>query len=546
MLCRRSQVGQAVSHTEGLHARFATQPIIPIPITITITISVAHISSHSYLQDVGAPANDTRLRSLRTPQRPYCEHSHPSLRHRPLTAGTAMASTMTPPHVSALSQQLGRVSSDKPPPQAAPLNLSPKRPSSKRRGKADSNPSSGSEPAAQTPAQPRTKRSPKGTKVNEAKHFSSPSKPTSIPNGQPAAPHTAQSLDLASSHYAGPTFHSSPAPSSLPMPSFLASRTTASSKPTFPIAHEPGSWSPPNQSTPVKPNQPFNGPDFPDQDDSPLGPLFRADREEKNRLRDLNVAETRALGSPTQRPASAGGIPDHFNLHRAESPVAATGAYQRLSTQFEFKSINPQTTFYSCLDHSTSELPLQIDGDFRPLSSHNHLAQRFRSITENQTNHRNARSCYGMPNYATHQSEPRRLSLHSDSRQLATDLESSTQALKSLLSIKATPSYPQPTNPIPTIPPPPSSFSKGHPSPKLIQHNRTRSAVNPIPRGSPPNLNGIQPSRRVFSTSGLPPEADAHPHPQNPPPSSSQPEEGSDEERAIKMEKELRKVLNLS
>jgi hypothetical protein len=122
------------------------------------------------------------------------------------------------------------------------------------------------------------------------------------------------------------------------MPSFLASRATAASKSAIPVGYDPGTWSPPNQSTPVKPNRLLNGADYRDQDDSPLGPLFRADREEKNRLRSLNVAENMAMGSPTQRPASAGGIPDHLNLYRSESPVPQNGPYQRLNKQTDLKS----------------------------------------------------------------------------------------------------------------------------------------------------------------------------------------------------------------
>lgn len=250
-----------------------------------------------------------------------------------------MAHAHTPMHVSALSQQFNHVAIDSSRALPAAPTTPPKpRPSSKRKGKSDLNPtaSSGSEaPQLQQQQQPRPKqRSPKANKVNGVKNFSTPSKPTAIPNGHPPP---AQPVELAS-HYAGPTFHSSPAPSSLPMPSFLASRPTATSKSAIPVGYDPGTWSPPNQSTPVKPNRLLNGADYRDQDDSPLGPLFRADREEKNRLRSLNSAENRAMGSPTQRPASAGGIPDHLNLYRSESPVPQNGPYQRLNTQTDLKS----------------------------------------------------------------------------------------------------------------------------------------------------------------------------------------------------------------
>jgi hypothetical protein len=188
-----------------------------------------------------------------------------------------------------------------------------------------------------------------------------------------------------------------------------------------------------------------------------------------------------------------------------------------------------------------------MDGDFQPLSSHNHLAQRFRAITENSTHYnRNARSGHGTPTHVSYINEPRRLSLQSNVKPATSDLESSTQALKSLLSINSPPSHPQPSNAIPPLPPPSSSPYKGPPSPRLIQHHRTRSAVNPLRTGSSPNLNGVQPARRVFSTSGVAPDGLTRPNQERQLPASLGIDEGSDEERAIKMEKELRKVLNLS
>jgi Proline-rich nuclear receptor coactivator motif len=229
--------------------------------------------------------------------------------------------------ISALSQQLEQVSLDKGPQyRHSSSSSSPKRkPSSKRKSKSDFGTGSGTDlPQPQA----KSKRSPKSNKVNGVKQFSTPSKMASTPNGHPYGPAT---QDLAA-HYAGPTFHSSPAPSSLPMPSFFAS---SKGKSVVPNGSEQDS--PPNQSTPVKPLRSANGQVFLDQDDSPLAPFFKADREEKNRLRNKHSTDSGVFGSPTQRPASAGGIPDHLNL-RSESPLLWNDSPQKVNGRFDLRS----------------------------------------------------------------------------------------------------------------------------------------------------------------------------------------------------------------
>lgn len=212
-------------------------------------------------------------------------------------------------NVSALSQQLQQVSVEEKPKSPS----TPKRPSSKRKSKSDYTNASSDTSTVQT--QPtKQKRSPKAAKVNGVKHLSTPSKPTSIPNSVPQDPATqtftgAAGVDLAA-HYAGPTFHSSPAPSSLPMPSFFASKQKSTLQNGIELE------SPPEQSTPVKTVRSLDGRNF---DDSPLAPFFKADQEEKLRLRNKRATQD-IFGSPTLRPSSADGIPDHLNM-RSESPL---------------------------------------------------------------------------------------------------------------------------------------------------------------------------------------------------------------------------------
>ena len=219
-------------------------------------------------------------------------------------------------NVSALTQQLEQVSFNQ---QQQKHSTSPSRPrSSKRTSKPDlatqqAVHATNNHPSPQQNTLSKPKRSPKNNKVNSVKHLSTPSKPTSIPSQQNSfPPSNGLPADLAA-HYAGPTFHHSPAPSSLPVPSFFASK--ANNTKTG-LHNGCDSNSPPNQGTPIKLRQLADGRD---QDDSPLAPFFKADREEKARLRSKYTAENGITGSPT-RPASAGGITERSHL-RSESPL---------------------------------------------------------------------------------------------------------------------------------------------------------------------------------------------------------------------------------
>jgi hypothetical protein len=208
-----------------------------------------------------------------------------------------------PLNVSALSQQLEQVSIDQ-----NRQTASPKRPSPNRKSKSDNGPGQSTGSGSDLPpSRTKNKRSPKSNNINGVKP-QTPSRPTSMPPGPPpnsvVQTNGTVTHDLAS-HYAGPDFHSSPAPSSLPMPSFFASKQAKT-------ALHSELDSPPNQFTPIKSAQSF------DTDDSPLAPFFRADREEKNRLRNKYSTDGGVFGSPTLRPSSAGGLPEV----RSESPLS--------------------------------------------------------------------------------------------------------------------------------------------------------------------------------------------------------------------------------
>jgi hypothetical protein len=435
--------------------------------------------------------------------------------------------------ISALSQQLEQVSLDKRHSSSSPK----RRPSSKQKSKSDYGTGSGSDlPNNAAAQQIKQKRSPKSNKVNGVKQqqFSTPSKRASVPpsySPAAAAPSAATAVQDLPAHYAGPTFHSSPAPSSLPMPSFFASKQ----RPALQNGNDLDS--PPNQSTPIKLVRPLSGQEFRDQDDSPLALFFKADREEKNRLRNKHSVDNEVLGSPTHRPASTGGILDHLNL-RSESPLLWNGSPHKVNERFDLRS-NSNSKFHRLqTDHSTSELSFLMDSEYEHvIPPRNHFVQGFRDTTEPPTEYRLSHSGKNSPaNANQHSKQGTHFSLRREPYPTHSDLETSTQTLKNLLSIKSPPSHPS-TPPFPAM--------NGRPSPSPIQHNRTRSAVQSTPRKTSPANATITPSRRVFSTSGVPPNV-------NQPRAYSQsilpPDQESavDEDQTIKMEKELRKVLNLS
>ncbi len=108
--------------------------------------------------------------------------------------------------------------------------------------------------------------------------------------GRRTPPQTAGAKPVA---YAGATFHASPAPSSLPIPSFFAK-----SMPDSPGRREPGNVnqepSPPASDSDVPSPPPPSSAPRAAREESPLDIFFRADRAEKERARRASSAN--ALG----------------------------------------------------------------------------------------------------------------------------------------------------------------------------------------------------------------------------------------------------------
>ncbi|ETS75666.1 hypothetical protein PFICI_12610 [Pestalotiopsis fici W106-1] len=117
------------------------------------------------------------------------------------------------------------------------------------------------------------------------------------------SPNQQQAIPLA---FAGASFHASPAPNSLPIPSFLARTTSAPDSPSLKLpgpgpSQEP---SPPNTDSEENssPSPPLHA--AVRTDESPLEFFFKADRAEKARVRRASSANAAAalLGSPFSPP----------------------------------------------------------------------------------------------------------------------------------------------------------------------------------------------------------------------------------------------------
>lgn len=156
----------------------------------------------------------------------------------------------------------------------------------------------------------------------------------------------------------------------------------------------------------------------------------------------------------------------------------------------------------------------------------NHLLERFRTTTEPVSDYRQSPSGRRNFNHSAQRSlQDTQFSLRREStpQQSNPNLETSTQTLKNLLSIQPLPS--------PSIP---ATTRTATQSSSPSQHHRTQSAVQePISRPA------RQP-QRIVSSSGIP-----HPN-KGPPSNNNSTDQVLEDDRTTNMEKELRKVLNLS
>lgn len=159
-------------------------------------------------------------------------------------------------------------------------------------------------PSSQQPnharSKPRTANGNGNGNRARAKHASSPGP---AKHGRTTPPHVTASKPIAAAAFAGATFHASPAPSSLPIPSFLSKALDSPSvQETDHVSREP---SPPaTDSEAPTPQHRLLSADITRQE-SPLDIFFRADRAEKERARRASSANILGpnpipLSPPTQ------------------------------------------------------------------------------------------------------------------------------------------------------------------------------------------------------------------------------------------------------
>jgi Proline-rich nuclear receptor coactivator motif len=114
--------------------------------------------------------------------------------------------------------------------------------------------------------------------------------PDSTPFDRQTPPLTASAAKPTSgTAFAGATFHASPAPSALPLPSFMAKLTPDSPQVKSNTHFGPEQYPPTNQGDQPTPQRPVQGDSA---KDSPLDMIFRADRAEKERARRTSSANS--------------------------------------------------------------------------------------------------------------------------------------------------------------------------------------------------------------------------------------------------------------
>ncbi|KAF4435136.1 proteophosphoglycan 5 [Fusarium austroafricanum] len=153
-----------------------------------------------------------------------------------------------------------------------------------------------------------------GNNNNKHRGKNGPHSPESARPGRHTPPHQSSSIKPVSA-FAGATFHASPAPSALPLPSFVSRPATESpsvNKTSRDIIQEPSPPTDTEAPTPLRQSAPA-------VQESPLDFMFRAHRQEKERQRSESTSSFRPSGpvneSPSgQSPFGPGTIPKPATL----------------------------------------------------------------------------------------------------------------------------------------------------------------------------------------------------------------------------------------
>lgn len=213
-------------------------------------------------------------------------------------------------------------------------------------------------PASQQAASGKAGNNRNNRNQNQPNNVNSKNNPTSPPakSGRRTPPQTAGPKPTGAAAsvaaFAGATFHASPAPSSLPLPSFFTktnSPGTPSARPLSGLGQQP---SPPASDTEVpsaaatkeamassaggrNPLFPNGGARIPPpRDESPLDLLFRADRAEKERNRRASSANIHAAPvGPFSPPLQSQSMADNANSNTFPRDFAQQHQQQQQSTR---------------------------------------------------------------------------------------------------------------------------------------------------------------------------------------------------------------------
>ncbi|KAF4988509.1 hypothetical protein FDECE_15033 [Fusarium decemcellulare] len=162
-------------------------------------------------------------------------------------------------------------------------------------------------PAAQTThshSKQRSRNNNNNHHNNKSRNKNTPNSPESTRPGRHTPPNQSSSMKAAAPAFAGATFHASPAPSALPLPSFVTRSSTESpsnNKTSRDIAQEPlQEPSPPTDSDVPTDEASWGGVPH----ESPLDFMFRAHRQEKERQRSGSSSSFRPSGLANDSPSS--------------------------------------------------------------------------------------------------------------------------------------------------------------------------------------------------------------------------------------------------
>lgn len=233
------------------------------------------------------------------------------------------------------------------------------------------------------PAAPRNAKKHTQSQSSSEPVFSPTAVPVASLTDSELPPNPSATPAKAQAAYAGPTFHASPAPSALPMPTKFLSKSvpakTRQGPPTPPPDESSDSAVSPSPSPPSPSRAPIPIP--PRHEDSPLDMLFRADRAE--RAKNANGSPASASFSNSPNPSSANGKLQHSK----QDSYSSLNAVFPIELDGESKKSHPSPPAASPAAHRSitapSKIP-QIDDSAKPNDGSDALQDLFHRLSMSQ------------------------------------------------------------------------------------------------------------------------------------------------------------------